>query len=51
MTDKNESNLKEIFNQLAAFKDSEGYYYWAKNKNNFDDNSLITSLPCRFFFP
>ena len=43
MTDKNESNLKEIFNQLAAFKDSEGYYYWAKNKNNFDDNSLITA--------
>ena len=32
MTDKNESNLKEIFNQLDAFKDSEGYYYWAKNK-------------------
>jgi hypothetical protein len=41
------SNIKEqvksIFNQLQGFKDSDGYYYWAKDNNGMSDNSLITA--------
>ena len=37
------SQLKVIFAQLDKFKDSEGYYYWAKDTKGFSDNSLITA--------
>ena len=37
------SKIKLIFNQLEEFKDEDGYYYWAKDKNGFSDNSLITA--------
>ncbi|MDC0124102.1 hypothetical protein OAI17_02020 [Gammaproteobacteria bacterium] len=37
------SQIKIIFDQLHEFKDSEGYYFWAKDKKGFSDNSLITA--------
>jgi hypothetical protein len=37
------SKIQIIFDQLLNFKDSDGYYYWAIDKNGFSDNSLITA--------
>ena len=41
------SNFKEkidlIFNELNNFRDEDGYYFWAKDKKGYSDNSLITA--------
>ena len=37
------SQIKIIFDQLHEFKDSEGYYFWARDEKGFSDNSLITA--------
>ncbi len=38
-----ESKIETIFNRLKNFKDKDGYYFWAKDKNGYSDNSLITA--------
>jgi hypothetical protein len=37
------SKINIIFDQLDNFKDSDGYYSWAKDSNGLSDNSLITA--------
>ena len=37
------SKIKIIFDQLDRFRDTDGYYNWARDKNGFCDNSLITA--------
>jgi|TARA_B110000459_G_C16590401_1_gene485908 hypothetical protein len=41
--DEFESKLENIFDNLKNFKDKDGYYFWAKDKNGYSDNSLITA--------
>jgi len=37
------SKIKIIFDQLDRFRDTDGYYNWARDKNGLCDNSLITA--------
>ena len=37
------SEIHQIFKGTSKFKDSEGYYHWALDKNGLADDSLVTS--------
>ena len=43
ITSNIKDKVKSIFNQLRGFKDSDGYYYWAKDNDGLSDNSLVTA--------
>ena len=35
--------IQAIYNSTLAFADSDGFLFWAKDKDGFSDNSLITA--------
>ena len=40
---KHRDLIHEIYKSTKTFQNLDGFYHWAKDKNGFSDNSLITS--------
>ena len=42
-TTKYKKEIQDIYNSTLTFADSDGFLFWARDKDGFSDNSLITA--------